>query len=162
MSLVTKPGLSLFSILIILLSLPNLSVSAEKTIIGKAQVIDGDTIKINGKKIRLFGIDAPEKNQICSKKNSNSYNCGLASTKFLKEIIKNEKIECTYKNLDRYGRILGICGDINRKMVEFGHAVAYVRYSKKYLSLQKKAKNEKRGIWSGKFDMPEDWRRKNK
>ncbi|SVA87710.1 uncharacterized protein METZ01_LOCUS140564 [marine metagenome] len=47
-------------------------------------------------------------------------------------------------------------------MVEFGHAVAYVRYSKKYLSLQRKAKNEKRGIWSGKFDMPEDWRRKNK
>ena len=161
MSLVTKPGLSLFSILIILLSLPNLSVSAEKTIIGKAQVIDGDTIKINGKKIRLFGIDAPEKTQICSK-NSNSYNCGLTSTKFLKEIIKNEKIECTYKNLDRYGRILGICGDINSKMVEFGHAVAYVRYSKKYLSLQRKAKNEKRGIWSGKFDMPEDWRRKNK
>jgi len=161
MSLVIKLSLSLFSILI-LLSLPNLSASAEKTIIGKAQVIDGDTIKINGKKIRLFGIDAPEKNQICSKKNSNSYNCGLASTKFLKEIIKNEKIECTYKNLDRYGRILGICGDINGKMVEFGHAVAYVRYSKKYLSLQRKAKNEKRGIWSGKFDMPEDWRRKNK
>ena len=161
MSLVKKLSLSLFSILI-LLSLPNLSFSAEKIIIGKAQVIDGDTIKINGKKIRLFGIDAPEKNQICSKKNSNFYNCGLTSTKFLKKIIKNEKIECTYKNLDRYGRILGICGDINGKMVEFGHAVAYLKYSKKYLSLQKKAKNEKRGIWSGKFDMPEDWRRKNK
>jgi len=47
-------------------------------------------------------------------------------------------------------------------MVEFGHAVAYVKYSKKYLPFQRKAKNEKRGIWSGKFDMPEDWRRKNK
>ena len=63
MSLVKKLSLNLFSILI-LLSLPNLSVSAEKIIMGKAQVIDGDTIKINGKKIRLFGIDAPEKNQI--------------------------------------------------------------------------------------------------
>ncbi len=160
MNLVKKLSLSLFSILILLL-LPNLSVSAEKTIIGKAQVIDGDTIKVNGKKIRLFGIDAPEKNQICTK-NSNYYNCGSTSTKFLKEIIKNETIECTYKNLDRYGRILGICGDINGKMVEFGHAVAYVRYSKKYLPLQKKAKNEKRGIWAGDFDVPEDWRRKNK
>ena len=111
--------------------------------------------------IILRGKINAEKNQICSK-NSNSYSCGLTSTKFLKEIIKNEKIECTYKNLDKYGRILGICGDINGKMIEFGHAVAYVKYSKKYLSLQKKAKNEKRGIWSGKFDMPEDWRRKNK
>ena len=158
-----KRSLSLSSLIFILFitSITNSLSEVKKIIKGTAKVIDGDTIKINGKKIRLFGIDAPEKNQICSK-NSNSYNCGLTSTKFLKEIIKNEKIECTYKNLDRYGRILGICGDINGKMVEFGHAVAYVRYSKKYLSLQRKAKNEKRGIWSGKFDMPEDWRRKNK
>ena len=59
MSLVKKLSLSLFSILILLL-LPNLSLSAEKIIIGKDQVFDGDTIKFNGKKVRLFGIDAPE------------------------------------------------------------------------------------------------------
>ncbi len=52
MSLVKKLSLSLFSILI-LLSLPNLSVSAEKIIIGKARVVDGDTIKINGKKLEF-------------------------------------------------------------------------------------------------------------
>ncbi len=175
MSLVTKLSLSLFSILI-LLSIPNLSVSAEKIIIGKAQVIDGDTIKINGKKIRLFGIDAPEKNQICSKK-SNSYNCGLTSKKFLKEIIKNEKIECTYKNLDRYGRIIGKCishtkiensnetvpFDINYQMVRNGRAVEYKRYSKgEYSEAEESAKKEKRGIWKGKFDRPEKWRRKYK
>ena len=36
-------------------------------ITGYAKVIDGDTIKIKGNKIRLYGIDAPENNQICSK-----------------------------------------------------------------------------------------------
>ena len=82
MSLVKKLSLSLFSILI-LLSLPNLSFSAEKIIIGKAQVIDGDTIKINGKKIRLFGIDAPEMKQICKDKNeSEVFQTYLFLTKF--------------------------------------------------------------------------------
>ena len=55
-----KLSLILFS-LSTLLTLPNFSISSEKAIYGKAQVIDGDTIKINDKKIRLFGIDAPEK-----------------------------------------------------------------------------------------------------
>ena len=55
-----KLSLILFS-LSTLLTLPNSSISSENAIYGKAQVIDGDTIKINDKKIRLFGIDAPEK-----------------------------------------------------------------------------------------------------
>jgi len=59
-----KPSLILFSLLIFL-SFTTLSVCNEKVISGKAKVIDGDTIKINKIKIRLFGIDAPEKNQIC-------------------------------------------------------------------------------------------------
>ena len=57
------------------------------------------------------------------------------------------------KNLDR--------ADIfNNVMVESGFAVAYVRYSKKYLQSEKKAKNLKKGMWAGEFDRPEDWRRK--
>ena len=61
-----KLSLSLFSLLIFLL-LPILSSSSEKIISGNAKVIDGDTIKINKKKIRLFGIDATEKKQVCKK-----------------------------------------------------------------------------------------------
>ena len=45
-------------------------------------------------------------------------------------------------------------------MVESGFAVAYVRYSKKYLQSEKKAKNLKKGMWAGEFDRPEDWSRK--
>ena len=45
-------------------------------------------------------------------------------------------------------------------MVSSGFAVAYVRYSKKYLQSEKKAKTLKKGIWAGEFDRPEDWRRK--
>jgi len=47
-------------------------------------------------------------------------------------------------------------------MVSNGRAVAYLKYSEKYLDAQNKAKNNKMGIWKGTFDLPEEWRKKNK
>ena len=49
------------------------------TIIGEAKIIDGDTIHINKKKIRLHGIDAPEKNQTCILE-TKEWLCGKQST----------------------------------------------------------------------------------
>ncbi|MDC0473236.1 thermonuclease family protein [Pelagibacteraceae bacterium] len=144
------------------------STTSPKYITGKAKVIDGDTIKIDGVSIRLFGIDAPEKNQLCVKKN-NTYNCGTISTKILKQYAGKEKIKCSYTQKDRYGRIIGICYfsynnsklSLNRYMVQTGHAVAYKRYSEKYLDSEKWARNNRLGIWQGQFERPEKWRRKN-
>ena len=144
------------------------SATSPKYITGKAKVIDGDTIKIDGVSIRLFGIDAPEKNQLCVKKN-NIYNCGTISTKILKQYAGKEKIKCSYTQKDRYGRIIGICYfsynnsklSLNRYMVQTGHAVAYKKYSEKYLDSEKWARNNRLGIWQGQFERPEKWRRKN-
>ena len=171
-----KLSLILSSILILFITS---HISAEtKLIQGQAEVIDGDTIVINNLKVRLFGIDAPEKNQICMGLSGESYNCGLSSTRFLKTFIDNStRVECSYKNLDRYGRIIGKCishtkiensnetvpFDINYEMVRNGRAVEYKRYSKgEYFEAEELAKKEKRGIWKGKFDRPEKWRRKYK
>ena len=138
---------------------------------GKAYVIDGDTIKIKSKKIRLFGIDAPEKKQICKKSFANinffsfqkNYNCGILSTKYLKNKIGNKSIKCISKSKDRYKRHLGICYledlDLNKWMVKNGYAVAYKKYSKKYELQEQYAKENKLGIWIGSFMEPEKWRR---
>ena len=162
----------LFSILIfffINFSLPS-SAQQSNFISGKSKVIDGDTIKIKGNNIRLSGIDAPEKNQICFKKGE-SYNCGTSSTKALKKYVGKKILKCIYFEKDKYGRILGTCylpkneGDklsLNRYMVFTGNAVAYKRYSKEYLDDEKWAKNNQLGMWQGKFIKPEDWRRKSK
>ena len=134
---------------------------------GKANVVDGDTIKINGIKIRLSGIDAPELKQRCKWKNGEYYLCGEFSKSFL-DFIEYEGvvIKCEYSNKDKYGRILGTCyhgkRDINSYMVVMGAAVAYKRYSKKYLAQEEYAKENKLGIWSGDFIRPEEWRKKNK
>ena len=91
-----KLNLILFSLLI-LFFFNNKSFGEEGVIMGKAKVIDGDSIEINEKKIRLFGIDAPEKKQKCKKKFfsfnfinlQKSYSCGLISSNNLKK--KNRK-----------------------------------------------------------------------
>ena len=56
----------------------------------------------------------------------------------------------------------GDCAGLNVAMVADGWAVAYTRYSDEYLPWQKIAKKQKLGLWSTKFDYPEDWRKKNR
>ena len=63
------------SIICFIIFLNSISFSSENTIIGNARVIDADTIVIKEKKIRLFGIDAPELNQKCLDNRSKHYNC---------------------------------------------------------------------------------------
>ena len=131
---------------------------------GLPKIIDGDTIHINKKKFRLEGIDAPETRQKC-KKNQKEYFCGLLSKNILEKKIKNLKVKCIISGVDRYKRYLATCyrGDVNlnKWMVRSGHAVAYKRYSKKYLSDENFAKSNKLGMWSGSFLVPEKWRKMN-
>ena len=152
------------------------TVSAEILIVGYANVSDADTIKISKYKIRLFGIDAPEKKQICERPYFSlgffslyeHYSCGEFTTAKLREFIENELIvECRVNDKkDFFGRYLGVCYknniNINQWLVENGYAVAFIKYSKDYVKFQEIAKKNKAGIWSGKFIMPWEWRKKNK
>ena len=167
-----KQRLILFS-LIILFFFTNLSLSKEEKIIsGKALVVDGDTIKINKKKIRLFGIDAPEKKQICQKiylsfiifNFQKDYPCGEESSLVLLKKLQGKKVECILENnKDKYKRYIGTCyiqkQDINGWLVKNGYAVAYRKYSKRYVLQEQYAKKNKLGLWRGNFLEPEKWRR---
>jgi endonuclease YncB( thermonuclease family) len=134
----------------------------DASIYGTARVIDGDTLHINDIKIRLYGIDAIEKNQQCTT-DGKKWQCGLAAKNKLTELVDGNKVYCWSINKDRYKRHVSICynhkfQDINAGMVRSGYAVAYTKYSTLYLGLETEAKQEKRGIWSGTFTMPEVYR----
>ena len=153
----------LIFVLIILLNL-NAKVFASE-IYGLPVVTDGDTIKILNNKIRLHGIDAPEKKQKCTQ-NKKKYNCGVVAAKQLTKKINKKLVKClTQKNKDRYNRFIGICfveqEDLNKWMVRNGYAVAYKRYSKDYILDEEFAKKNKLGLWSGTFLNPEKWRKLN-
>ena len=146
------------------------SLQAEE-FLGIPKVVDGDTLRINSYKIRLEGIDAPEMKQLCQRtflsififSFNKNYKCGEISKKKLQGYTKNYNISCKVEGIDRYNRILGTCYknkiNINSRMVRLGYAVAYKKYSKKYLSAEREAKREELGLWKGTFDMPWDWRK---
>jgi endonuclease YncB( thermonuclease family) len=148
---------------IILLNLNQKIIASE--IYGLPIITDGDTIKISNNKIRLHGIDAPEKKQKCTK-NKKKYNCGVFATLALTKKIGKKLVKClTQKKKDRYNRFIGICfvehEDLNKWMVRNGYAVAYKRYSKDYILDEEFAKTNKLGLWSGTFLNPEKWRKLN-
>ena len=150
-------------VLVVFLNL-NIKIIASE-ISGFAVVTDGDTIKISNNKIRLHGIDAPEKKQNCTK-NAKEYNCGVVATEMLIKKISKNVVKClTQKNKDRYNRFIGVCfvdqEDLNKWMVRNGHAIAYRRYSKDYILDEDFAEKNKLGLWSGTFLKPEKWRKLN-
>ena len=148
---------------IILLNLNGKIIASE--IYGLPIITDGDTIKILNNRIRLHGIDAPEKNQKCTK-NLKEYSCGTAATIALTKKINKNSVKClVQEKKDRYNRYIGVCfsknKNLNKWMVRNGYAIAYRRYSKDYILDEKYAKINKLGLWSGIFKKPEKWRKLN-
>ncbi len=139
---------------------------AQQAIAGVASVIDGDTIEIHGTRIRLHGIDAPESRQECLLADRTPWRCGQQSAFALAERIGRAAIRCQPRDRDRYGRVVAVCfkasEDINRWMVANGWAVAYRNYSLDYVADEDRARRGRLGMWSGTFDMPWDWRAKEK
>jgi len=139
----------------------NITKKRSNNIQGIARVVDGDTLEINGEKIRLHGIDSPEIKQTC--RASTVYQCGQVATHALSNKIGQQPISCVGRDVDRYGRIVAICylkeENLNSWMVSEGHAVAYRKYSKDYVFEEERAKKNKNGIWEGDFEYPWEWRK---
>jgi endonuclease YncB( thermonuclease family) len=126
------------------------------------RVVDGDTIVIGSTRIRLQGIDAPETDQICLDQQSHPIPCGLRARDALSRLIANQPIRCIGDELDQYGRRLMTCSvagrDLNAEMVRSGWALAFTRYSRKYVEEESIAKQHASGMWAGAFIAPWDWR----
>ena len=148
------------------------ALSSDK-IVGKAKVIDGDTITINSINIRFSGIDAPEsfykgKSQICNLLSNNELvNCGKISKITLENKIKENIITCIKETVDRYNRVIAECflneESLSRYMVRSGYAFDYVKFSKgKFQNDQVFAKKNKLGLWNMSFKYPWIWRKMNK
>ena len=129
---------------------------------GPARVIDGDTLEIQGQRIRLHGIDAPESRQLCFI-DGKPWQCGKDATNALTGKIARRLVTCEDLGRDRYKRIIGRCTvageDIESWMVVNGWAVAYRRFSLNYVDQEADAQAARRGIWASEFVKPWEWRR---
>lgn len=137
------------------------SQSIAQTVSGKAEIVDGDTLTVSGRKIRVFGIDAPEALQSCFK-GAEAWSCGLEAGEALRSLIGGYDVTCNGHEVDQYGRLVATCrigqADIGREMVAAGWATAFRSYSERYVADEARAKAGRLGIWGSTFDLPENFR----
>jgi endonuclease YncB( thermonuclease family) len=132
-------------------------------LVGRASVVDGDTIEIHDTRIRLFGIDAPESAQTCRDAADKEYRCGQVAANELADHLDGKTVACIPRELDRYGRTVALCmvsdADIGDWLVRRGLAVDFTYYSKgKYRLAQDEASLARAGMWAGRFVEPRYFR----
>jgi len=128
------------------------------------EIVDGDTIVLNGEKIRFSGIDTPELKQTCSQ-NDKEVACGMFAKTLLIKKIGNNSPECISEGKDIYKRTIAECfingESLSSFLVRSGYAFAYRKYSKKFIKDEEFAKTNKLGMWSMTFQYPWDYRKRN-
>lgn len=131
---------------------------------GTAEIIDGDTLKIHGSTIRLFGIDAAETGQLCGNAEQEIFRPGDDAISRVQSMSQGN-VRCQGTEYDDYGRLIATCfsqagNEINRTLVKEGLAWAFLKYSDAYTKEEKAAKSLRLGIWQMACEPPWIFREK--
>ena len=125
-------------------------------------ITDGDTIKLGSVSYRIWGIDAAETKQLCA----DGWPAGRAATTYMRELVRDRSITCEPKTTDRYGRTVALCRadgeDLGAAMVRAGHAWAFIRYSRDYITQEQQARAEGLGIHAHDCTPAWEWRAQQK
>lgn len=133
--------------------------ASEEMVVGSARALDGDSLVVEGREMRLQGIDAPESRQTCNLAGQ-TVPCGRQATQALQRWLARGPVMCTGHETDQYARLLVLCRvngtDINADLVRNGFAVDFGRYPAE----EREARAAYRGIWAGTFEVPAEYRRR--
>ena len=131
---------------------------------GPPSVIDGDTVEVQGRVIRLYGIDAPELGQTC-RIGARAYDCGRIARTALLDLTAGVTVSCKLAPASpedgadgRIGRCSADGYDLSEGMAYTGWALALRRVSERYVAFEDRARAARRGLWKGQFVAPWDWR----
>lgn len=131
-------------------------------IAGQATAIEGDLLMVDGKTVRLMGIDAPDPGQRCKNRHGGEYDCFAISAAVLRNLVENDEVECVIADKDRHGMNQGECKvrgvDLGAAMVARGWAFAYRSLTPAYASAEAYAQTNRFGMWAGKVEKPWAWR----
>lgn len=160
-SLLRDVGLAACCLVLLALIAMKVKSDAMQTLAGHYHVVDGDSLTLGGRRLRLIGIDAPELTQTCGP-HATSWRCGEAAKTGLQDLVDRGAVTCQGNRNDKYGRLLVACTaaglDINREMVRRGLAVSFGAYEHE----EAQARVAHRGLWAAEFIRPVDWRRQHR
>jgi endonuclease YncB( thermonuclease family) len=135
---------------------------AQEVLSGPAVATDGQTIAFERVHVRLYGVAAPDAEQLCVDAHQAVYDCGSVATGELRRLTAGRKVTCRRRGLDRQNEIVALCFvgdlDLGREMVRRGWAVVDGDRSHSYDAAQREAKAARRGMWAGSFELPSRWR----
>lgn len=126
---------------------------------GIVRVVDADTWDVGDIRVRIHGIDAPEKGQMCERPDGTRWDCGRWAAAEAERRFGGRQADCETLDMDlRYNRVVARCvvgdQDAGRAMVTDGLAVAFRRYSWDYDLEEKSAAVAGTGIHAGRFERP--------
>lgn len=138
--------------------------NATGSITGRATVVSGDMLRINGTQIKLAGIEAPIANQRCGMSDGRTWNCGSSARSALDRIVRRRSVTCTQlEATGSQGTTVANCtaneADIAEALVRNGHVFAASGFFSTYGSTEADARAAKVGLWQGDAKHPDDWRK---
>lgn len=148
-------------------NVPPRPVAGRADIAGPARAIDGETLEIGGKRVRLFGIGAPDPRQDCTRSDGGRWRCGQEARTGLSQILHaGNAVRCSPRVEDDKGQVLAVCFDgqgvdLAARQVIGGHALALRGISLDYVDQESIARAARRGMWAGDFERPWEWKRNN-
>lgn len=132
---------------------------------GYARVVTGSTLNVRGINVKMYGVDAPDITQTCADSHGRGYYCGREARSWLQNWLGNQEVTCYVLGQVENNWATGVCFvddnkyDVAAVVVNAGWAVAYTRNTDVYVDYEAQAKANRRGLWSGTFYMPGDWRK---
>ena len=130
-----------------------------ETVTGLPEVLAGDLIEVEGRRFRLYAIDAPEPGQRCLLRKL--YDCGEVARGALLDLTAGIPVTCAPLTAEgpEVARCQAAGYDLSEGMVYTGWALADRAVSEDYLAFEQEAKAKNHGLWRGRFVPPWDWRR---
>lgn len=141
---------------------PHSRAQSQKFDTGPAKAIDGSHVEILGKHFKLYGIDTPDTDETCEAANKEPYPCGLEARQALEKLVKGSEVQCHTRGPNELNEELAVCSigntDLARAMIDGGWAIADRARTLYYEKAEEAARTAKRGIWQGRFILPNEWR----
>ncbi len=130
----------------------------------EVRVVDGDTLRLGDRTLRLAGIDAPDRGEACADPAGRAFDCGAAAAEALSRLVNGRSVVCRVQGRDRFGRGLGVCQagevELSTGMVRSGWALAAEAPAALEVE-EADARVASRGLWAGGLMRPEAWQRRN-